>query len=211
MRKDSECFFGALKGRFRSLKIGCRLRGPEACDRLFRTCVALHNYLLHYDGLDRVWINGVHLPLAREKQYDGDFGHHDAEDLENVQQGTRHGSGRFRGGGLPSVFERILGDIPSMSVEEFRRHDSSATIFAQDPAVDGDFDDEVHPLFTNRCQDKITVVPVGPVGGAVHEYHGETFREILVTHWEIAWQRGDIQWPERDKTPTVVSTPPSFG
>ena len=211
MRKDSECFFGALKGRFRSLKIGCRLRGPEACDRLFKTCVALHNYLLHYDGLDKIWINGVHLPLSRDEQYDDAHGDHDPEDLESIHSASSEHVHNWRGGGFPSVFGRILDDIRPMSVEEYRQYDTSATIIAPDPAEDDESDDEVHPTVSNRVQDKLTVAPIGPVGGAVHQYHGHTFREILVTHWDIAWRRGEIQWPERDRNPTPVSAPPSFG
>ena len=209
MRKDSECFFGALKGRFRSLKVGCRLRGPEACDRLFLTCVALHNYLLHYDGLDKVWINGVHLPLSREEQYDGEFGDHDAEDQDYIQRRARDAD--------PSLFGRILDEAAPLPVGEFRRYDSGDALGnseGDDDALgnsEGDDEDELLAHYTNRSRDKITVAPVGPVGGAVHEHHGHTLRDTLVTHWDIAWKRGEIQWPERDRVPTSVSTPPSFG
>jgi DDE superfamily endonuclease len=51
-RKDAECTFGILKGRFRVLKTGIRLDGPEAADRVWLTCCALHNFLLEEDGLD---------------------------------------------------------------------------------------------------------------------------------------------------------------
>jgi hypothetical protein len=55
MRKDVECTFGIMKGRFRILKSGIRLKGQEAGDKIFLTCCALHNWLLHVDGLDKHW------------------------------------------------------------------------------------------------------------------------------------------------------------
>jgi DDE superfamily endonuclease len=65
-RKDAECTFGILKGRFRVLKTGIRLDGPEAADRVWLTCCALHNFLLEEDGLD---------------DWNGDIGCNDITDL----------------------------------------------------------------------------------------------------------------------------------
>ena len=58
MRKDVECFFGILKGRFRILRYGFRFQSIGMCDNLFLTCLALHNFLLHKDGLDKGWEDG---------------------------------------------------------------------------------------------------------------------------------------------------------
>ena len=58
MRKDVECTFGILKGRWRVLKAGVRLHGTEAVDKIWSTCCALHNWLLEVDGLDEQWENG---------------------------------------------------------------------------------------------------------------------------------------------------------
>jgi len=52
-RKDSECVFGILKGRWRVLKTGLRVEGAAAADRIWLTCCALHNMLLNIDGLDK--------------------------------------------------------------------------------------------------------------------------------------------------------------
>jgi len=54
-RKDVECVFGTLKGRFRCLKTGIRLEGSVAADRIWLTCCALHNWLLEVDGMDTEW------------------------------------------------------------------------------------------------------------------------------------------------------------
>jgi DDE superfamily endonuclease len=51
-RKDAECTFGILKGRFRVLKTGIRLEGAAAADKVWLTCCALHNLLLEEDDLD---------------------------------------------------------------------------------------------------------------------------------------------------------------
>lgn len=49
-QKDVECTFWILKGRLRILKTGIRLHGQESANRIFMTCCALHNWLLHVDG-----------------------------------------------------------------------------------------------------------------------------------------------------------------
>jgi hypothetical protein len=72
MRKDVECAFGILKGRFRILKTGVRTHGVEACDKIWRTCCALHNMLLEIDGLEEGWENGV------SSSWEGELGQHDA-------------------------------------------------------------------------------------------------------------------------------------
>jgi hypothetical protein len=71
MRKDVECIFGIMKGRFRILKTGIPLHGIEATDRIWSTCCALHNFLLEEDGLDAGW---------DMNQYMSDLGHHDEDD-----------------------------------------------------------------------------------------------------------------------------------
>ena len=51
VRKDVECVFGRLKGRFRCLKIPCRFQTQEAVDNQFRACCAIYNMLHEIDGL----------------------------------------------------------------------------------------------------------------------------------------------------------------
>ena len=50
MRKDVECTFGILKGRWRILKAGIRVHGIDTADSIWMTCCALHNMLLEVDG-----------------------------------------------------------------------------------------------------------------------------------------------------------------
>jgi DDE superfamily endonuclease len=55
LRKDVECCFGALKGRWRYLKTGIRLQSVERMDDVWCTCCALHNLLLDVDGQTNDW------------------------------------------------------------------------------------------------------------------------------------------------------------
>ena len=80
MRKDVECTFGILKGRFRILKTGIPLHGIEVCDKVWYTCCALHNYLLEEDNLDNRW------DVNRYMQLDGN---HNDEDIMNVNDEQR--------------------------------------------------------------------------------------------------------------------------
>ena len=71
MRKDVECTFGILKGRWRILKSGIRLNNTEIADNIWLTCCALHNMLLDVDGLSKSWNNGVR---SRWEAESGEFG-----------------------------------------------------------------------------------------------------------------------------------------
>ena len=63
MRKDVECTFGILKGRWRILKTGVRLHDTASVDKIWLTCCALHNMRLEVDGLDKEW-DGVGVPTS---------------------------------------------------------------------------------------------------------------------------------------------------
>jgi hypothetical protein len=68
MRKDVECTFRILKGRWRILKSGVSVSGVESIDKVWFTCCALHNWLLEIDGLNGQWRGGV--PLSN---WEGDM------------------------------------------------------------------------------------------------------------------------------------------
>jgi hypothetical protein len=77
MRKDVECTFGILKGRWRILKTGIRLHGVDNADKIWLTCCALHNWLLEIDGLDESWEDGV------PSDWEGELGNHENDGLVN--------------------------------------------------------------------------------------------------------------------------------
>ncbi|CAN0362174.1 unnamed protein product, partial [Pylaiella littoralis] len=51
VRKDVECFFGILKGRFRILKLRLTYHCREDADNIFFTCCILHDMLHSIDGM----------------------------------------------------------------------------------------------------------------------------------------------------------------
>jgi hypothetical protein len=89
MRKDVECLFGILKGRFRILKTGSRLFGPEATDKIWLTCCALHNWLLEVDGLDKAWQNGV------PSEWEGELGQNDPSEIRLYTPALRQHDDNF--------------------------------------------------------------------------------------------------------------------
>lgn len=54
IRKDVECFFGILKGRFRILKLGILFQDKVDIDNMIFTCCTLHNMLHAFDGLNEL-------------------------------------------------------------------------------------------------------------------------------------------------------------
>lgn len=52
VRKDVECCFGALKKRFKCLKVWSELHSLGDIDNQFVVCCMLHNILLKYDGYE---------------------------------------------------------------------------------------------------------------------------------------------------------------
>jgi hypothetical protein len=59
MRKDVECTFGILKGRWRILKSGVHVYGVDKVDEIWLTCCALHTWLLDINGVSNKWNDGV--------------------------------------------------------------------------------------------------------------------------------------------------------
>ena len=75
LRKDVECTFGILKGRWRVLKSGIRVHNTEAADNIWLTCCALHNVLLDVDSLIAGWANGV------PSHWEGERGQFQVDDI----------------------------------------------------------------------------------------------------------------------------------
>jgi hypothetical protein len=68
------CTFGILKGQWRILKAGICLHGTAIADAIWKTCCALHNWLLEVDGHDKEWECGV------PSVWEGKLGHFDPRD-----------------------------------------------------------------------------------------------------------------------------------
>jgi hypothetical protein len=89
MRKNVECTFGILKGRFWILKTGIRLLGVMKVDDVWKTCCALHNWLLDIDDISAVWENGVR---AWGSDWTGPLGD---LDFEGVREEVPHAIARL--------------------------------------------------------------------------------------------------------------------
>ena len=157
MRKDVECTFGILKGRWRILKTGVRLEGLETVDNIWYTCCALHNMLLHIDGLNNRWTQGI------ASDYEGEFGWHDEGSVERYNQ--------------PAVYERMANP---------RLYDASLS-HSMPPRVHHEA--EVHQHRDNGGAVRVNSVPF------------ETFRNYLVNHFHILFQKREIVWPSRTGIP----------
>ena len=59
MRKDVECAFGIIQGRFTILRYGTHFQSITRCDQLWLACYAMHNMLLDIDGRNENWENGT--------------------------------------------------------------------------------------------------------------------------------------------------------
>ena len=183
MRKDVECVFGILKGRFRILKTGIRLHGVEAADKIWMTCCALHNFLLEEDGLDKEWENGV------PSDWEGNLGLHCESDVfrylpvgENDDNDQNMALRRFDTSGLG-----VGNDV--------NRDDSASS----DPS-DGDGS----ALEIGASEQRGIRV--------VCKLSLQFFRSKLVEHFDIIFKQNRIKWPSRNglATPGEVTTPPSW-
>jgi len=67
LRKDVECVFGILKGRWVSLNKGFKYLEVQTCGKIFMTCAVLHNMMLSEmvrEGKPPRLQRGVHLASA---------------------------------------------------------------------------------------------------------------------------------------------------
>jgi hypothetical protein len=186
VRKDVECTFGILKGRWRILKAGVYLRSAHAMDSVWRTCCALHNWLLETDGLNERWESGV------PSDWEGEMGDHDDESIVR----------RFA---LPNAILNLR------TPAEARGYDISGMGTVSPYAVPyNGADDEIGN--DNNPEDMETEDIAGTetedngVVRVVRNLSQEYFRKRLVQHFDICWRRNDIVWPQRSR----VTEPPTY-
>ena len=71
-RKPTECLIGILKARFWILKNPLRMQSKTDITNAIYTCSILHNMLLQYDGLDKLWTAEDWLTLDPSPEYSDD-------------------------------------------------------------------------------------------------------------------------------------------
>lgn len=161
LRKDVECTFGILKGRWRVLKTGIRLHGVKSCDKIWLTCCGLHNWLLKVDGLSVAWESGV------SSDWQGSLGETNLQDLpESIRNLVSPGLPRNfdhsgMGPGRDSVYDQ-------QAIQEAEYNDRSGSVVMENGAI------VVRRLSMNQ------------------------FRERLVQHFDILFQKKQVIWPQRN-------------
>jgi len=175
MRKDVECTFGILKGRWRILKTGVRVHGVDAVDNIWLTCCALHNWLLDIDGLDEKWENGI-----QTSDWTGEMGNHDFEGIDAE---------------IPNAIARLSTnleprnyDLSGMGPGEDEVDPGYSVLL--DHGMDGAGPDETEP------GSEVRVVNTLGLG---------FFRSRLVEHFDILWQQNAIKWPSRRGRPGTLT------
>jgi hypothetical protein len=178
LRKDVECTFGILKGRWRILKCGIRIHGTDGPDQVFLTCCALHNKLLDIDGLDERWEQGVQSIWSTA--YDNDDGDNDDMD-DNTDEVD-----------VPSIVPGAILRLQNPASErqygvsnerlEFNHNRSQQT-----PAP--------APAIVDAPTTVATTTDDGIV--EVRKLSLPDFRRRLVVHFSIALERNEVQWPQR--------------
>ena len=172
IRKDVECTFGILKGRWRILKTGIRLFGVESADKIWMTCCALHNWLLEVDGLDEKWESGV------PSEWEGELGDQDDEDIEHY--------------GEPFALQRLH------SPAARRQYDTSGIGVGKDGIVSVEEECETTNTYSSDSSNEGTVYHESE--GTVKEVRKLSltfFRGRLIEHFDILYRDGKISWPRR--------------
>lgn len=172
MRKDVECAFGIMKGRFRILKSGIRLHGVEIIDDIWFTCCALHNWLLEVDGLDAQWTQGV------RSDWEGELGQFETGDVE-----------RF----MPAIIARMNSTNDTMNRgANLQNYDTSG--MGHGEPGEQDEADGVHDTTDDN-------IPDGSATGrerVVRHLNQDYFRKKLIKHFSILWGRNQVSWPSRN-------------
>ena len=185
LRKDVECTFGIMKGRFRLLKAGVRLHGIEAVDNVWKTCCALHNLLLDYDGFDDGddWLS--------------DSGHFDSEDIENaiplpIQRRLQNANdriqrrlknpndvGSYDSSGMGVGNDRITSPEDKQDGEDNEENDEETNTIPLPALSDEEY---IENAKDNNGDIRIRLLPL------------RLFRSKLVQHFEILYEANMVQW-----------------
>jgi len=123
VRKDIECTFGILKGRFRILKIPCLLQKKEEIDNTFWTCCIMHNKIMNCDNKYRAWEKDMH--------WNAEDGLHAMNDLEDNANALRRVAGQ-----LQRLNMRVSRSLDMSSMGSSRAPASTAQDLVEERTVD---------------------------------------------------------------------------
>ena len=168
IRKDVECTFGILKGRFRVLKNGIRVSGPGNTDRIWMTCCALHNFLLEEDNLHSPWEHAV----GPEIWLDPNFSNHSDEDLRR----------RFHMARVTDAHRSLDTTSVGRNVMQGGRSDQ---------LVDEEVANGTCAGGNNGGTGSV------PGCTAVNSITLDQFRSKLIQHFDILFNQNKVKWPSR--------------
>ena len=181
MRKDVECTFGILKGRWRILKTGICLTGVENADKIFLTCCALRNWLLDVDGLSETWDGGVATCTAAGVQegddvqggWDGEMGQYDEEDFAV----------------LPAAIRNLNNPVAMRSYDLSGMGPGSDAILTDGEELETYVEECIASNAANNNHSSNDQAEL------VCELSLAEFRQRLINHFNIAYHRGEVEWP----------------
>jgi len=175
LRKDVECTFGIMKGRFRCLKAGVRLHGIEKCDRLWLTCCALHNFLLDFEG-------------ESEKDLDAwrttALGNYTDEEVEHIIRQS-----------APHSLARLQNPAALRAYDSSRRGRGNDRYDSDDDGDEGS--DE--PVFGTLDEELLQATDESGCR-VVRKLTMKTFRKLLIAHFTILYSQDKIVWPKSRQT-----------
>jgi hypothetical protein len=171
IRKDVECTFGMLKGRFRILKTGIRLLGQRSADNIFLTCCALHNWLLNEDGLSAGWEEGT------PSIWEGSLGFHDVCDAQEH---------------LPAAVHRLMSPMDLRTFDLSRVGLMGPTTDNVDVHAARCEQDLYHNHHRHEERGGNNAFVTCKV---VKKLSLNYFRSKLIKHFDIAFQRNEFKWP----------------
>lgn len=210
MRKDVECTFGILKKRWRILKTGIRTHRTKPADNIWRTCCALHNWLLENDGMDVPWDQSIVAPappnpheddlsapprvlrrLLDEEEEDDERENNEEADDESVLDDP----GMHR---PPAAIVALLNPV-----HEIRNEDRGYDGRRQSESSSSS-DDEDEDGGGGRTDDN-NAIRIGDSTTWVHRMSQNAFRSKLVTHFDIAFNKGEVKWPSRTGRRRIIN------
>ena len=159
------------------------MHGTSVPDKVFHTCCALHNLLLDVDGLNEEWNNGVPSDYETTMLVDDDEIPGDVEDiptalrrLANPVAARDNGIAAVDGGGATSP-----GSISNGRQQgtEMQKPPASADVVGEQ----------------QNTQD---VAEYGNIT-KVRSLCLDDFRSRLVVHFDIAFKRNEVVWPQRTR------------
>jgi hypothetical protein len=171
LRKDVECTFGILKGRWRILKTGIRLHNTAAADNIWLTCCALHNMLLNVDGLSEGWKTGV-------------------------QSHWELSSGQFDVNDIPHAIQKLINPNGTNTIA-LTNYDRTKFGYCSTEEEDDNDDTAVDEATDDECLDLMLKQPPNHQMIAVNSIPLRRFRMMLIENFNVRFHQQQLVWPKR--------------